>query len=152
MRQSGPPGVWTCMKHSRLCCRDGQRKMWEVVIFWYPPVWHWNVAVREMTVGVASLADAGLVTVGVTDPSRCWDGVPADLAGVVTIGVSPLAETGMVTVGVTDGADAAPVKGEAVDICCSDRLSPKPGVKGGLQSGMICTISLLAQSVVIRQT
>ena len=80
---------------------------------------------------MASLADAGMVTVGVTDLTDA--GVapladagmsfPADLAGVVTVGVAPLADAGMVTVGVTDVADTAPVDGDGVDIGCGDRVS-----------------------------
>ena len=70
-----------------------------------------------VTVGVASLADAGMV-------------LPADLAGEATVGVTSLADAGMVTVGVTDLADAAPVDIAGVPeydggvISCGDRLSP----------------------------
>ena len=50
--------------------------------------------------------------------------------------MTPLAETGMVNVGMADGTYmyAAPVHGEG-----------ESGVEGGVQSGMICMISLLAQ-------
>ena len=80
---------------------------------------------------MAFLADAEMVTVGVTDLADSGAApltdagmaFPADLAGVVTVGVTPLAETGMVDIGMADGADAAPVNGEGVDIRCGDRLS-----------------------------
>ena len=53
-----------------------------------------------------SLADAGMVTVGVTDLADAGILFPADPTGVVTIGVAPLADAEMVTVTVTDLADA----------------------------------------------
>ena len=61
-----------------------------------------------------SLADAMMVTVGVTDLADAGAAphadagmaFPADLAGVVTIGVAPLADARMVTVGVADLVDA----------------------------------------------
>ena len=61
-----------------------------------------------------SLADAGRVTVGVTDladagaapQADAGMAFPTDPAGVVTIGVAPLADAGIVTVGVADLADA----------------------------------------------
>ena len=81
-----------------------------------------------VTVGVASLIDAGMVTVCVTD--------------LANAGTMPLAETGMVTVGMADGVYAAHMDGKGVNIRFGDRLSD---VEGGLQSGMICMISLLAQ-------
>ena len=67
-----------------------------------------------VTVGVASLVDAGMITVGVTDLADARAAsladaeilFPADPAGVVTVGVTPLVDAGMVTVGVTDLADA----------------------------------------------
>ena len=63
---------------------------------------------------MASLADAVMVTVGVTDSadaratSLADAGMVflADPAGVVTVGVASLADAGMVTVSVTDLADA----------------------------------------------
>ena len=68
-----------------------------------------SVFAEVVAADAISFTDAEVVTVDVTD-----------LANAVA---SPLADAGMVTVGVADGADAAPVKGEGVDICCSDRLS-----------------------------
>ena len=97
-----------------------------------------------VTVGVVFLADAGIVTVGVTDLANARAAsladagmaFPADPAGVVTIGVASLADAGMVTVGVTDLANAGAVSLAApVDIAdgpeycggvisCGDRVSP----------------------------
>ena len=79
---------------------------------------------------MASLADAGLVTVGATDLADAGVAplvdagmtIPANLAAVVTAGMIPLADAGMVNVGVTDMADTVPVDGDGVDIDCGDRL------------------------------
>ena len=76
-----------------------------------------------VTVGVTDLADAraasladagtafpadpaGVVTVGVASLADTRMAFPADPAGVVTVGVAPLADAEMVTVGVSDLADA----------------------------------------------
>ena len=58
------------------------------------------------TVGVADLADAGMVAVVVADLADAGMAFPADFAGVVTVGVAPLADARVVTVGVTGLADA----------------------------------------------
>ena len=57
-------------------------------------------------VGVASLADAGMVTVGVTDLADAGMTFLANPLGAVTIGVTSLAIAGLVTIGVTDLANA----------------------------------------------
>ena len=44
-----------------------------------------------------SLADAGMVTVGVADLADAGMALSADPAGAVTVGVASLADTGMVT-------------------------------------------------------
>ena len=59
-----------------------------------------------VTIGVASLANAGMVTAGVTDLVDAGMAFPAETGGVVTVGVASQADAGMVTVGVTDLADA----------------------------------------------
>ena len=59
-----------------------------------------------VAVGVASLADAGMVTVGVADLADAGVAFPADPAGAVTVGVASPADAGMATVGVTDLAVA----------------------------------------------
>ena len=58
---------------------------------------------------VASLADDGMVTVGVADLAAAEMAFSADPAGVVIVGVASLADAGMVTVGVSDLADARAV-------------------------------------------
>ena len=98
-----------------------------------------------VTIGVADLADAEMVTVGVTDLADAGAvliadagmAFPADPAGVVTVGVASLADAGMITVGVTDVADTAPVDsagvliyGGGVNISCGDRLSPGVWCRG----------------------
>ena len=55
---------------------------------------------------VPFLANAGMVTVGLTDLADAGMLFSADLAGVVTVGVASLADARMVTVGVTDLAVA----------------------------------------------
>ena len=55
---------------------------------------------------VTTLADAGMVTVGVAGFDDAGMAFPADLAGVVAADVTTLADAGMVTVGVSDLADA----------------------------------------------
>ena len=62
--------------------------------------------VGVVTVDVASLAYAGLVTVSVTDLADAGMMFPADPDGAVDVGVASLADAGLVTVGVTDLADA----------------------------------------------
>ena len=63
------------------------------------------------TVGVADLADAGMVAVVVVDLADAGMAFPADFAGVVTVGVAPLSDARVVTIGVTGLADAGVLGG-----------------------------------------
>ena len=55
---------------------------------------------------VTTLADAGMVTVGVAGLADAGMAFPADLAGVIAADATILADAGMVTIGVADLADA----------------------------------------------
>ena len=86
---------------------------------------------------MASLADAGIVTVGVTDLADAGMTFPADPAGVVVVDAASLADAGLVTVGVTDlanaGAASLAAPADIVDGVLKDWYVPAPvEMKGGV--------------------
>ena len=66
---------------------------------------HCGELAEAVAVDVSSLADVGILTVGVADLGDGGMAFPADPAGLVTVGVASLANAEMVIVGATDSCE-----------------------------------------------